>query len=83
MREIPLHLQRRFEQRWAARFPSLRAAPISPIALKELSLPNLAVEVEHIGAAQLPTGRKSRRRVETSATALILAGQEDPGLSKP
>jgi hypothetical protein len=23
MREIPLHLQRRFEQRWAARFPRL------------------------------------------------------------
>jgi hypothetical protein len=51
MREIPLHLQRRFEQRWAARFPSLRAVPIPPksIGLKEMSLPNLAVAVEPIG----------------------------------
>jgi hypothetical protein len=51
MREIPLHLQRRFEQRWAARFPSLRGAPISPksIGLKETSLPNVALAVEPIG----------------------------------
>jgi hypothetical protein len=29
MRSVPLHIQRRFEQRWAARFGSLgiRAAP--------------------------------------------------------
>jgi hypothetical protein len=50
MREIPLHLQRRFEQRWAARFPILRAAPTPPksIVLKEIRLPNVAVAVEHI-----------------------------------
>jgi hypothetical protein len=53
MREIPLHLQRRFEQRWAARFSRLGAAPIPPesIGLKDTvnSLPILGIAVEHTG----------------------------------
>jgi hypothetical protein len=34
MSEIPLHLQRRFEQRWAARFVS----PAAPAAPKRIGL---------------------------------------------
>jgi hypothetical protein len=58
MRIVPLHIQRRFEQRWAARFGSL-AIPATP---KKVGLKGLPVHM--CCARQTP---KKNRRAECEA----------------
>jgi len=57
MSPIPLHLQRRFEQRWAARFapPVASAAPKSiDVKVTVNTLPRPAKDEEPAGLSQRP-----------------------------
>jgi hypothetical protein len=47
MIDIPLELQRRFEQRWAARFPQ----PVAPVSPKRIGLNNIGLNNQVDGLA--------------------------------
>jgi hypothetical protein len=57
MSDIPLHLQRRFEQRWAARF----VRPAAPAAPKRLDLKRPIHNLPLIAKAKEKDARLSQR----------------------
>jgi hypothetical protein len=56
MSAIPLHLQRRFEQRWAAKLASL----VSSAAPKSISLKRAVKSLARPAEAKKPAGLKKR-----------------------
>jgi hypothetical protein len=61
MSEIPLHLQRRFEQRWAARF----VRPVAAVAPKSIVLKDAVNSLQRAAdAKEEPAGLSQRAVVE-------------------
>jgi hypothetical protein len=60
MSEIPLHLQRRFEQRWAARF----VPPVAAVAPKTIVLKDAVNSLQRAADAKEPAGLSQRAVVE-------------------
>jgi hypothetical protein len=61
MSEIPLHLQRRFEQRWAARF----VPPVAAVAPKSIVLKDTVNSLQRAAdAKEEPAGLSQRAVVE-------------------
>jgi hypothetical protein len=56
MSAIPLHLQRRFEQRWAARFVS----PAASAAPKSIGLKGAVKSLQHPAKAKAKPARSSQ-----------------------
>jgi hypothetical protein len=63
MSAIPLHLQRRFEQRWAARF----VPPAAPTAPKSIDVKRPVHTLPRIAKA-----KEKARRVESAGLACVL-----------
>jgi hypothetical protein len=64
MSDIPLHLQRRFEQRWAARF----VPPAASTAPKSIDLKRPVHNLPRIAKA-----KEKSRRVESAGLICVLA----------
>jgi hypothetical protein len=60
MSEIPLHLQRRFEQRWAARF----VPPVAAVAPKSIVLKDTVNSLQRAADAKEPAGLSPHAVVE-------------------